>query len=76
MRGKDIVLINCHFITRITPAHAGKSDKPKKVAPKYRDHPRTCGEKFGSVMLTHIQTGITPAHVGKRKLSIPCITTG
>ena len=45
MRGKGATpaLALCHV--RITPAHAGKSDRPAHHRNCRADHPRACGEK-------------------------------
>ena len=46
MRGKDGNGIPFFVKTRITPAHAGKSQSSPYNAPCTGDHPRACGEKF------------------------------
>ncbi len=45
VRGKVIAAIDKPVALRITPACAGKSDSVYKVAVKWKDHPRVCGEK-------------------------------
>ena len=45
MRGKECLSSRAFIVTRITPAHAGKSNSPPFTAICHRDHPRPCGEK-------------------------------
>ena len=45
MRGKVELLPERLCNSRITPAHAGKSNLSTKSSRIYRDHPRACGEK-------------------------------
>ena len=46
MRGKAIFEPSILFITRITPAYAGKSSDATKSGMTSGDHPRLCGEKL------------------------------
>ena len=45
MRGKAMALRHGATATRITPAHAGKRRDTHRYDTRFRDHPRTCGEK-------------------------------
>ena len=45
MRGKDNANMLSFLSSRITPAHAGKSDSGTANWFNAKDHPRTCGEK-------------------------------
>ena len=45
MRGKAVYSSPVSLLTRITPAHAGKSVWKAGRRGRYQDHPRTCGEK-------------------------------
>ena len=47
MRGKDILSFADSPTFRITPAHAGKSVLKIRGVNVKKDHPRTCGEKYG-----------------------------
>ena len=49
----------------ITPAHAGKSDKPISPDPAGRDHPRACGEKSTAAPLQVTPLGSPPRMRGK-----------
>ena len=46
MRGKEMFVKGKWKPNRITPAHAGKSASHGCGSRGWRDHPRTCGEKF------------------------------
>ena len=48
MRGKALSLVFPVAPSRITPAYAGKRKKFLLWVHLYEDHPRLCGEKFGS----------------------------
>ena len=48
MRGKGLCCTTMTGMSRITPAHAGKSDADVMQFSRCRDHPRTCGEKIKS----------------------------
>ena len=48
MRGKADVFCNNCELSRITPAHAGKSYSMCFLPESSWDHPRTCGEKSGA----------------------------
>ena len=45
MRGKDAAVLAAGDTPRITPAYAGKSQRPHISLGIVRDHPRLCGEK-------------------------------
>ena len=45
MRGKERHLIQTGCMARITPAHAGKSERSTSLRASLQDHPRPCGEK-------------------------------
>ena len=65
MRGKGEVKHFTDFTNRITPAHAGKSKFTHSKNSPFKDHPRTCGEKFNIEMsFTDIQ-GSPPHMRGK-----------
>ena len=44
MRGKPVVPADISTKSRITPAHAGKTDGGNRCLKTKRDHPRACGE--------------------------------
>ena len=46
MRGKVTFRMDADGVTRITPAHAGKRTALSPRWQTFRDHPRTCGEKY------------------------------
>ena len=49
MRGKPSVSLSIDIVSRITPAHAGKTRSVTSHAVGTRDHPRACGEnRIGS----------------------------
>ena len=50
MRGKDHGLQHIAPDAGITPACAGKSQLVKAFQRRSWDHPRVCGEKFGSTL--------------------------
>ena len=45
MRGKDELVPFTPPWCGITPAYAGKRPRTEGAHPRYRDHPRLCGEK-------------------------------
>ena len=45
MRGKVFRHTHTQNRFRITPAYAGKSISAKNTSPRFKDHPRLCGEK-------------------------------
>ena len=46
MRGKVLCVLRDMLAVGITPAYAGKSQKPKRHTANAWDHPRICGEKI------------------------------
>ena len=68
MRGKAGLRLGNHCDQGITPAYAGKRYE-KLVAEKYpEDHPRLCGEKASSAMVSFFRTGSPPPMRGKADL--------
>ena len=65
MRGKVPYHDNAWFLTRITPAHAGKSFARNALQTSCEDHPRTCGEKRFTLFLRHRFKGSPPHMRGK-----------
>ena len=65
MRGKVLKTRNSPVSHRITPAYAGKRDRPVCTAAVLQDHPRLCGEKrrFASLWLPVV--GSPPPMRGK-----------
>ena len=65
MRGKDVwYLVEVRFVG-ITPAYAGKSEKPMDRAATARDHPRVCGEKYEAKDQKNQDKGSPPRMRGK-----------
>ena len=65
MRGK-VQQVRVSFLQNgITPAHAGKSFSWCRSGCENGDHPRTCGEKWSSAILTIPATGSPPHMRGK-----------
>ena len=67
MRGKGTSCSGVAFISRITPAYAGKRHAYYKGISKPKDHPRLCGEKKHRVFQKDQTAGITPAYAGKSR---------
>ena len=65
MRGKDFADFSTGWRTRITPAHAGKSQQQRQVPETHQDHPRACGEKNVLRTLTLPRWGSPPRMRGK-----------
>ena len=65
MRGKGHNSKILETQNRITPAYAGKSISAKNTSPRFKDHPRLCGEKFEQREQMQISIRITPAYAGK-----------
>ena len=65
MRGKEKQKRNLIWFTRITPAHAGKSQDFACQHHKIQDHPRTCGEKNTGVPKGFPDLGSPPHMRGK-----------
>ena len=65
MRGKAIFEPSILFITRITPAYAGKSPFHFQKGIYHKDHPRLCGEKHQLRENSHQNQGSPPPMRGK-----------
>ena len=65
MRGKAFAKLSAKQKTGITPAHAGKSPQDKRCNHTYRDHPRTCGEKYTKYLTEWEYQGSPPHMRGK-----------
>ena len=65
VRGKELRVETCFADNGITPACAGKSNLFvfRRIEPK--DHPRVCGEKRISVVLSCTSVGSPPRMRGK-----------
>ena len=68
VRGKGGISGDCFFCPRITPACAGKSVAREILLIVSRDHPRVCGEKFGTQNATVFLLGSPPRVRGKGRL--------
>ena len=68
MRGKVKFETTGGGYTRITPAHAGKSQKGRAEARVRGDHPRACGEKWASANTTPACPGSPPRMRGKDRV--------
>ena len=65
MRGKVRLLYHRGEFFRITPAYAGKSKAGFRSYGKGKDHPRLCGEKSGSEIISYTDPGSPPPMRGK-----------
>ena len=65
MRGKEGEIAKALPSVRITPAHAGKSDRLTHACRRPRDHPRACGEKASANPVTVGGFGSPPRMRGK-----------
>ena len=65
MRGKGSQAGISRATDRITPAHAGKRAVLLLLSISAGDHPRTCGEKFPSKLLSVVILGSLPHVRGK-----------
>ena len=70
MRGKATSEIRSQEYRRITPAYAGKSVSAVPEAAACQDHPRLCGEKMGTLMLSSAILGSPPPMRGKAVFGI------
>ena len=70
MRGKHRRMIVKARLTGITPAHAGKTIRPRTAATRRRDHPRACGENASPTKISSCRAGSPPRMRGK-----PCHTS-
>ena len=65
MRGKPEFLRMTTAMTRITPAHAGKTMAPSAADGSFSDHPRACGENNQSAVKELSENGSPPRMRGK-----------
>ena len=65
MRGKHMDSFYNPEMTRITPAHAGKTGNPYKYLRCATDHPRACGENHKRALQGEIEGGSPPRMRGK-----------
>ena len=65
MRGKESRKEEKKWLSRITPAYAGKSFGCNLHCFLLSDHPRLCGEKLPPHWLAIAFARITPAYAGK-----------
>ena len=65
MRGKEIAKQLVEWVTGITPAYAGKSDKHRRARSWLGDHPRVCGEKSLIHHSVTVNEGSPPRMRGK-----------
>ena len=65
MRGKVSLIGFATRVKRITPAHAGKSNRSWSEGGLTGDHPRTCGEKHLHLSTIFQHSGSPPHMRGK-----------
>ena len=65
MRGKADRIHFIHYLSRITPAYAGKRCKREFPNAVFKDHPRLCGEKSTSKPKRFPRQGSPPPMRGK-----------
>ena len=65
MRGKLIGTPSDDNLSRITPAHAGKTIAASNISPSVQDHPRACGENAFLANLSRLRPGSPPRMRGK-----------
>ena len=66
MRGKRIITALVPILTRLIPAHAGKTGCCRDRRPRHGAHPRACGENACSGRLRVRPPGSSPRMRGKR----------
>ena len=66
VRGKLLSTTALHAAARITPAGAGKTCGQKRQQPRFRDHPRRCGENTFLPTSSKTKTGSPPQVRGKQ----------
>ena len=71
MRGKPIQLSGIEVVTRITPAHAGKTDNVIFRVREDADHPRACGENPYAKKVFDCSGGSPPRMRGKQLVNFP-----
>ena len=69
VRGKEWHCLWAVPLLRITPAHAGKRRSSHGHRRRSWDHPRVCGEKFPSKLLSVVILGSPPHVRGKERWS-------
>ena len=72
MRGKQARIAPCVASARITPAHAGKTEKAADFIPCVADHPRACGENTAGRTRPSSIFGSPPRMRGKLTVSELC----
>ena len=60
------------WLSRITPAYAGKREMPPTGAARTRDHPRVCGEKVVCLIPMCHCMGSPPRVRGKARFRLHC----
>ncbi len=70
-RGKRSLKIFRQVKYRITPAHAGKTEKTKLISGAVKDHPRSRGENLNPGILPPSQWGSPPLTRGKPDFGCP-----
>ena len=65
MRGKVAISQNCSDAHGITPAYAGKRQVFWCCCSNFWDHPRLCGEKMSSDVMSFMLLGSPPPMRGK-----------
>ena len=65
MRGKGVGAAHLAGDHGITPAYAGKRQKPATLGHFEGDHPRVCGEKSLTLLMAGLSTGSPPRMRGK-----------
>ena len=65
VRGKGVQSCNERVAVGITPAYAGKSWGRARTSSRRRDHPRVCGEKAYSLVMSGSLWGSPPRMRGK-----------
>ena len=73
---KSSYVIHSADVSRITPAHAGKSPPWCSTRSWKRDHPRPCGEKVGSVRVVGVYAGSPPPMRGKGVGALRAVRVG
>ena len=71
MRGKPALADYADELTRITPAHAGKTVTGQKCYLCQQDHHRACGENMPLTVGIDIEEGSPPRMRGKRFCEVP-----
>ena len=69
MRGKRQSRGALYALQRITPAHAGKTERKGQRNSDRSDHPRTCGENSSAMSASSLPNG-SPPHMRGKLLSL------